>query len=363
MISFVDFQAQRQALNNSIERTILQTVESDQYILGPSVELLENELCSFTTSKFCITCANGTDALVAALMALGINSEHHEVITPAFSYIAPTEAIITVGAKPVFVDVESDTQNIDVEKVESVITANTKAIIAVSLFGQTCELNLLREICDKNEIFLIEDGAQSFGSTHYQKKSCTIADVSTTSFFPTKPLGCYGDGGAIFTNDPELNVKLRMIVRHGQKKKYVHETLGMNSRLDSLQASILLEKLKILNNEIVSRNLLHSKFNNFLSSCSELTLPKIRKYNMSSVAQYTLRTQKRDDLIDRLTEAKIPYAIHYPIPIYKQEYIQDKIAQMELPVTENLCRTVISLPLNAYMSTEDVENICEVIMS
>lgn len=364
MISFVDFSSQREALHQSIEATVIETIQSGNYILGPSVEKLEIALCEYTGARYCISCGNGTDALVAALMALEVKPGD-EVITPAFSYIAATEAILSMGAKPVFVDVKQDTQNIDVDLVSELITPQTKAVISVSLYGQPCDLLELKKICKDHNIYLVEDAAQSFGSTHHNKKSCSIADISTTSFFPTKPLGCYGDGGAIFTNNSNLSNKIRKIVRHGQSQKYQHDILGMNSRLDSLQASILLEKLKILDAEIKSRNKLSIVYDSHLSDWEGILTPTIMEYNFSSIAQYTIVTDYRDLIIKKFKEQNIPYAIHYPIPIYRQKLFKGSVYGSfdALEKTEVLCDRVISLPINAYMTEAEIEKVSVIIQS
>ncbi len=360
MIAFTDFKAQQKRLGDGFVDKIVDCIESGRYILGTPVDDLENALCDYVKSNYCITCANGTDALLASLMALDIGPGD-EIITPAFSYIAATEVIVTLGAKPIFIEVEQNTCNIKSSELSNLITDNTKAVIAVSLFGQPCDLLELKKICKESNIKLIEDGAQSFGAMHNGQKSCSIADISTTSFFPTKPLGCFGDGGAIFTNHEDLSEKIRMIVRHGQLKKYQHDVLGMNSRLDTIQATVLLEKLKILDDEIQKRNEIAEYYNKKLSDLTEVNLPKVYGCNISAIAQYTIQHSNRSEIINKLKLKNIPYAIHYPIPVYKQKFIIERFDFSELQVTEKLCSSVLSLPINPYMSRGDVDEVCAAI--
>ena len=241
-IPLINLQAQQSTISEGLKKRLEAVLSHGQYIMGPEVKELENLLAKYTGSEFCITCGNGTDALMIALLALGIETGD-EVITPAFSYISAAEAITLIGAKPVFVDVNPLTFNLDPRQLTSVLSNKTKAILPVSLFGQCADFELINDFASQNNLLVIEDAAQSFGATYKGKKSCNLSPIATTSFFPSKPLGCYGDGGAIFTNNSQLAMKAQQIRNHGQKKRYEHTILGMNSRLDTLQAAILLEKI------------------------------------------------------------------------------------------------------------------------
>ena len=280
MIPFFDLAAQQAVIKRQIEENISKVLSHGKYILGPEVAELEERLCDYTGAKYCITCANGTDALQIALMAIGVGPGD-EVITPAFSYIATAEATALLGAIPIYVDVDPITFNIDPELIEEKISTRTKAIIPVSLYGQPANFQEINKIAHKHNLIVIEDGAQSFGAEQLGKKSCNLSDIGCTSFFPTKPLGCYGDGGAIFTSDENIAKSLRQIARHGQEKRYFHARLGINSRLDTLQASILLAKLEILNTEIDARDVLANKYSRCLSSDDRWTCPEILEENKS----------------------------------------------------------------------------------
>ncbi|OWX38742.1 aminotransferase DegT, partial [Acinetobacter baumannii] len=260
MIDFIDLKAQQNRIKDKIDAGIQNVLTHGQYILGPEVIELEEKLASYVGAKHCITCANGTDALQIAQMAFGIGPDD-EVITPGFTYIATAETVALLGAKPVYVDVNPKTYNLDVEKLEAAITPRTKAIIPVSLYGQCADFDAINAIAKKYSIPVIEDAAQSFGATYKGRKSCNLSTVACTSFFPSKPLGCYGDGGAIFTNDDELAKVIRQIARHGQDKRYHHIRVGVNSRLDTLQAAILLPKLEILDDEMQARQRVAEVYN------------------------------------------------------------------------------------------------------
>ena len=287
-------------------------------------------------------------------MALGVGVGD-EVITPAFSYIATAEVSVLLGAKPVYVDVDPVTFNIDPKKIEEKITSKTKAIIPVSLYGQAADFDQINAIAEKRGIAVVEDAAQSFGAEHNGKKSCNLSTIGCTSFFPTKPLGCYGDGGAIFTSDDELAKRIRQIARHGQEKRYHHIRVGVNSRLDTLQAAILLPKLKILDAEIAGRNALGERYARALQSSNAVKTPVIKEGNVSAWAQYTLVADDRSALQDALKAAEVPTAIHYPLPINKQLSTQD--LDVNLPVGDELAAKVISIPMHDYMSDADFEQI------
>lgn len=346
MIEFIDLKAQQARIKTEIDAGIQRVLAHGQYILGPEVTELEEKLAHYTGAKYCITCANGTDALQIAQMALGIGVGD-EVITPGFTYIATAETVALLGAKPVYVDVNPKTYNIDVEQLEVAITPKTKAIIPVSLYGQCADFDAINAIAEKYNIPVIEDAAQSFGATYKGRKSCNLSTISCTSFFPSKPLGCYGDGGAIFTNDDELAKIIRQIARHGQDRRYHHIRVGVNSRLDTLQAAILLPKLAILDNEIQARQKVAETYNQLFNEVGIMTTPFVESHNQSAWAQYTIQVDNRSEVQERLKAQGIPTAVHYPIPLNKQPAVKDAAAI--LPVGDQIAERVMSLPMHPYL--------------
>lgn len=359
MIPFFDLTAQQAHLKTEIDANIAKVLAHGKYILGPEVAELEESLVDYTGAKYCITCANGTDALQIALMALGIGPGD-EVITPSFSYIATAEATALLGAKPIYVDVDPHTFNIDARQIEAQISSRTKAIIPVSLYGQPADFKEINEIANKYGIAVIEDAAQSFGAEYNGKKSCNLSTIGCTSFFPTKPLGCYGDGGAIFTSDENLATLIRQIARHGQEKRYQHVRVGVNSRLDTLQAAILLPKLKILDQEIEARNQLSNFYTENLSDQISFTPPKIKSKCYSAWAQYTLMCDDRTKLKDSLAKNDIPTAVHYPLPLNRQPAVLDP--SVKLPIGDELAEKVLSLPIHAYMDMSTRQRIVSILV-
>lgn len=358
MILFFDLAAQQAVIKRQIDENIAKVLSHGKYILGPEVAELEERLCEYTGAKYCITCANGTDALQIALMAIGVGPGD-EVITPAFSYIATAEATVLLGAKPIYVDVDPVSFNIDPSLIEEKITTKTKAIIPVSLYGQPADFDTINAIAAKHNLIVIEDAAQSFGATYKGKRSCNLSQIACTSFFPTKPLGCYGDGGAIFTSNDELATQIRKIARHGQEKRYQHVRVGVNSRLDTVQAAILLPKLAILDQEISQRNQLALSYNEQLSCTSNLVTPVISENYYSAWAQYTVKTEEREAIKSKLEKFKIPFAIHYPKPLNQQPAVID--LNVKLPVGDTLSEQVLSLPMHAYMKRQAFAQIIEAI--
>lgn len=348
MIPFVDLAAQQNHLRDRIEAGIARVLAHGQYILGPEVNELEEKLAAYTGAAHCISCANGTDALQIALMALGVGPGD-EVITPGFSYIATAEAALLLGAKVVYVDIEPATFNLDPTLLEAAITPRTRAIIPVSLYGQTADFDAINAVACRHGIPVIEDGAQSFGASYKGRKSCNLTTIGCTSFFPSKPLGCYGDGGAIFTSDPELARIIRQIARHGQEKRYYHVRVGVNSRLDTLQAAILLPKLEILDDEIAARQLVAARYNDGLAALG-VGSPQIMPNHISAWAQYTIRVPERVKVQTALKEAGIPTAIHYPLPLNRQPAAADTGAH--LPVGDRAADEVLSLPIHPYLEAE-----------
>ncbi|MCU7698959.1 DegT/DnrJ/EryC1/StrS aminotransferase family protein [Acinetobacter sp. AYS6] len=346
MIDFIDLKAQQNRIKDKIDAGIQNVLTHGQYILGPEVTELEEKLAAYVGAKHCITCANGTDALQIAQMAFGIGPGD-EVITPGFTYIATAETVALLGAKPVYVDVNPKTYNLDAEKLEAAITSRTKAIIPVSLYGQCADFDTINAIAAKYGIPVIEDAAQSFGATYKGRKSCNLSTVACTSFFPSKPLGCYGDGGAIFTNDDELAKVIRQIARHGQDKRYHHIRVGVNSRLDTIQAAILLPKLEILDDEMQARQRVAETYNHLFNQVGVNTTPFIDVHNTSAWAQYTIQVDNRTEVQENLKAQGVPTAVHYPIPLNKQPAVAD--VSVELPVGDAIAERVMSLPMHPYL--------------
>lgn len=357
MIEFIDLKTQQVRIKREIDEGIARVLAHGQYILGPEVTELEEKLASYTGAKHCITVANGTDALQIAQMALGIGPGD-EVITPGFTYIATAETAAVLGATPVFVDIDPRTYNLNPALLEAAITSRTKAIIPVSLYGQCADFDAINAIAARHGIPVIEDAAQSFGATYRGRKSCNLSTIACASFFPSKPLGCYGDGGAVFTNDDELAKIVRQIARHGQDRRYHHIRVGVNSRLDTLQAAILLPKLAILDDEIAMRQQVASRYSALLNGKS-ITLPHIEADNTSVYAQFTIRVDERDAVQEQLKAAGVPSVVHYPIPLNKQPAVADALAI--LPHGDLAAEQVLSLPMHPYLGLEDQQHIASVL--
>lgn len=354
MMKFVDLAAQQERLRAEIEAGIARVLAHGQYILGPQVAELEERLAAYAGAAHCISCANGTDALQIALMALGVGPGD-EVVTPSFSYIATAEAAAVLGAMPVYVDIDSATYNLDPAGLEAAITPRTRAIIPVSLYGQCADFDAINAIAGRHGIPVIEDGAQSFGASYKGRKSGSLTTIGCTSFFPSKPLGCYGDGGAIFTDDPELAKVMRQIARHGQDRRYHHIRVGVNSRLDTLQAAILLPKLAILDEELAMRDEVAALYAERLPRSNGATLPCIETHNRSAWAQYTIRVPRRDTVQEVLKRHGVPTAVHYPLPLACQPAVAD--ASAVLPHSDDAAASVMSLPMHPYMTADDVETV------
>ncbi|CAM3503606.1 aminotransferase [Xenorhabdus nematophila ATCC 19061] len=358
-MQFTDLAAQQLRIKDKIDQNIQKVLTHGKYILGPEVSELEEKLVEYTGAKYCITCANGTDALQIALMAIGIKPGD-EVITPGFTYIATAETVALLGGIPVYVDVKQTTYNLDPELLEAAITPKTKAIIPVSLYGQCADFDEINAIAEKYNITVIEDAAQSFGASYKGKRSCNLTTISCTSFFPSKPLGCYGDGGAIFTSDEELAKVIRQIARHGQDRRYHHIRVGINSRLDTLQAAILLPKLEIFDEEMALRQIVAKNYDKVLNEIGIITTPYIELHNISAYAQYTIRVQNRDELQNKLKEKGIPTAVHYPLPLNKQPAVASGVV---LPVGDQIAQEVISIPMHPYLTEIQVLNITNILIN
>lgn len=356
-MQFIDLAAQQERIRDKLEANIKKVLSHGKYILGPEVNELEENLAEYTGAKYCITCANGTDALQIALMSLGIGPGD-EVITPGFTYIATAETVALLGAKPIYVDIDPKTYNLDSSLLEAAITSRTKAIIPVSLYGQCADFDAINYIADKYNLPVIEDAAQSFGATYKGKKSCNLSTIACTSFFPSKPLGCYGDGGAIFTNDEELATIIRQIARHGQDRRYHHIRIGVNSRLDTLQAAILLPKLEILDDEMRARRQIAATYTQLLNATGITTTPFIKSYNESAWAQYTIQVDDRDQVQTKLKDQSIPTAVHYPIPLNKQPAVASDV---HLSVGDAVAQKVMSLPMHPYLNEQSIQTVVELL--
>ncbi len=382
-MQFIDLKAQQKqklpggiTLKEDIEENIKKVIEHGQYILGPEVKQLENKLAEYVGVKNCITVSSGTDALLASLMALDIKHDD-EIITTPFSFFATAETILLVGAKPIFIDIRKDSYNLDYEKLEMAISSKTKAIIAVSLYGQTADMKNINKIADKYDLPVIEDGAQSFGAEHYNKRSGSLTTIGTTSFFPSKPLGGYGDGGACFTDDDMLADKIRKISLHGQNKRYSHEIIGFNGRLDTIQAAILLSKLKIFDNEIESRNRIANRYVKRFEEYGFLKTPLISKENKSVYAQFTIELDDREKVKKYLEENSIPTSIHYPSllsdqkalkhskgnkSIFKKVFKKSIYKSFDLENAKIACEKVLSLPMHPYLKEDQQDLIINTVI-
>ena len=358
-MQFIDLKTQSERIEASLFNRFKTILNHGIFIMGPELVSLEKALAEYLGVSHALAVSSGTDALLIALMALDIGAGD-EVITTPFSFFATAEVIALLGAKPVFVDIDPDTYNIDVGKIAEAITPQTKAIMPVSLYGQCADIDELNALAAKYKLPVIEDAAQSFGATYKGRKSGALTTIGCTSFFPSKPLGCYGDGGACFTNDAELAMRMNEIRTHGQSRRYYHTRLGINGRLDTLQAAVLLEKLEIFPGELILRQQIADRYQQWLPE--EVKRPVIRSHNTSVYAQYTIEVPERDMLQQALQRRGIPTAVHYPLglheqPIFKALYPQE----MSFPHTESAAGRVMSLPMHPYLSIEDQQRICRVV--
>lgn len=364
----VDLHTQYARIKPEIDAAIQAVLDSTAFIQGPQVATFAKELAEFTGAKHVIPCANGTDALQIAMMALDYKPGD-EIIVPVHTYVATAEVIALLGLKPVFVDVDPQTFNIDPDQIAARISAKTKAIVPVHLYGQCANMEAILKIASDHNIDVIEDAAQSLSaefifSDGTRKKSGTMATIGTTSFFPSKNLGCYGDGGAIFTNDSALAEKITMMANHGQKVKYHHETIGVNSRLDTLQAAILSVKLTYLNEYTAKRNEVANYYDKNLAGIKQIITPYRASYSTHAFHQYTIKVDgiDRDEFKLYLDKCGVPSMIYYPVPLYLQKaYKQPGIDRGSFPVTEKLSKTVLSLPVHTEMNAEQLEYICTII--
>ena len=355
-IDFANLQVQYQKYKVDIDANIQAVLSKSNYIMGEEVHNLERALEKFTGVKHAITCSSGTDALLLAMMALDIQPGD-EIITTPFTFIATAETIALMKARPVFVDIESDTFNIDANLIEAAITSKTKAIMPVSLFGQPADMDAIQAIADKHNLKVLIDGAQSFGSTYNGETDSNLGNISTTSFFPAKPLGCYGDGGAIFTNNDEYAKTIKMMRVHGQGKRYHHKYIGIGGRLDTIQAAILLAKLPYYTQELADRQQVAQRYTDALSD--NLQTPVIKLNRSSAWAQYSVRVDNRNAFQAKLKDNGIPTAIHYPIPLHLQECFQYlNYKQGDFPISEKTSNEVMSIPINAFITDKEIKYIC-----
>lgn len=357
-IPFIDLKAQYQALKPLIQERINRVLEHGQYIMGPEVKELEDKLQNFTGAKHCITVASGTEALLISLMALDIEPGD-EIITTPFTFVATAEVIVLLGAKPVFVDIEPDTCNIDASKIEAKITGKTKAIMPVSLYGQVADMDEINAVAAKHNLSVIEDAAQSFGAEYKGKKSCNLSTIGCTSFFPSKPLGCYGDGGAIFTNDDNIANACREIRVHGQSQRYMHTRVGVGGRMDTLQCAVVLAKLERFDWEIAQRQHIGQRYHDLISKGSQrdIGLVTLGPNRTSVYAQYTVLVPDRDALQKRLSEACIPTAVHYPMPLNEQPAYKHLCCPDCTSVAQQIATQVMSLPMSPDLSAQDQDKI------
>lgn len=380
---FIDLAAQQAAIRPQLERNIETVLRHGQYIMGPEIKQLEERLTEYVGVKHCITVSDGTKALLIAMMALGIKPGD-EVITTPFTFIATGEMIALLGAVPVFVDIDPRTYNIDPGKIEAAITPKTKAIVPVSLYGQCADMDAINTIAEKHGLPVIEDAAQSFGATYKGKKSCALSTIGSTSFFPSKPLGCYGDGGALFTNDDKLAKLMREIRLHGQDRRYHHPIIGINGRMDTLQAAIVLAKMDIFDQEVKARAEIGARYTELLNShlpqaghpplqregwggdgvnAQKITPPHITPHNTSVYAQYTILVENREAVQKKLNEVGIPTAVHYPIPLN----LQPAFAHLNkpagsFPVSEEIAKHVVSLPMGPDLTQQDQLRVTKVLL-
>ena len=355
-MDFIDLKTQYAALREDINARIQRVLDHGQYIMGPEVKELEDRLVAWTGAKHCVAVASGTEALLIALMALEVKPGD-EVVTTPFTFAATAEMISLIGAKPVFVDVEEDTANIDVSRLEAAITPRTRAIMPVSLYGQPADMDEINAIAARHRLPVIEDAAQSFGATYKGRKSCNLSAIGATSFFPSKPLGCYGDGGALFTSDDALAKAMREIRVHGQSGRYHHTRVGVGGRMDSIQCAVVLAKLGRFDWEIGRRIEIGAHYDALFSSSSQIQKIKVRADRTSVYAQYTVRVAERARFEQDLKARGIPSAVHYPLSLHHQPAYAAHYVGQSFPVAERLAREVISLPMHADLDENTQQRI------
>src|SRR5512137_430064 len=355
-MDFIDLKTQYSRLKSSVDARIHAVLEHGQYVMGPEVVELEQQLSEYVGTKHCLGVASGTDALLMALMALDIGPGD-EVITVPFTFFATAEMIALIGAKPVFVDIDRNTYNMDPAKLEAAITPRTKAIMPVSLYGQCPDIDAINTIACRNELPVIEDAAQSFGATYKGRRSGGMTLIGATSFFPSKPLGCYGDGGALFTNDDRLATIMREIRVHGQDRRYHHPRLGLTGRLDSIQAAVLLSKMEIFRDEVAARHRLGERYATLIAgkfgtgAQAKVRAPVVEQFNTCVYAQYTVEVEQREIVETRMKSLDVPTAVHYPLALHMQPVFKHLgYSEGDFPVSEAAARRVMSLPMHPYLT-------------
>jgi UDP-2-acetamido-2-deoxy-ribo-hexuluronate aminotransferase len=365
-MDFIDLKTQYRRIKPSVDARIARVLEHGAYVMGPEVAELEQVLAKYCGTKHCVSVASGTDALMIALMALDIGPGD-EVITAPFTFFASAEVIALVGAKPVFVDVDPRTYNLDAALLEAAITPRTKAVMPVSLYGQCADFDAINAIACRNNLPVIEDAAQSFGATYKGRKSNALSLIGATSFFPSKPLGAYGDGGALFTDDDRLAQLMREIRLHGQDRRYHHPRLGLTGRLDSMQAAVLLAKMEIFDDEVAARVRLGARYSQLLAeafagSPSQIRTPYVEPFNTCVYAQYTIEVENREFFETRMKALGVPTAVHYPLPLHLQP-VFEHLGQRQgtFPVSEAAARRVISLPMHPYLTEEHQRTVLDAV--
>lgn len=352
-LDFANLQKQYQLYKAEIDTAIHAVLDKSNYIMGDEVTQLEESLQNFSGAEHAIACSSGTDALILAMMALGIKPGD-EIITTPFSFIATAETIAFLGATPVFVDIDEKTYNIDSTKIENAITQKTRAIIPVSLFGQPADMDVIQALADKHSLKVIIDGAQSFGSTYKGQTDSNLGDISTTSFFPAKPLGCFGDGGAVFTNNDEIAAKLKSLRVHGQSERYHHKYIGIGGRMDTIQAAVLNVKLKYYAKDLALRQSVAAKYSDALQN-KGIVLPFVDENICSAWAQYSVRVKDRQQVQKYCKEQGIPTTVHYPVPLHLQEcFLELNYSNGSFPVAELVSQEILSLPMNSYLEDEEI---------
>lgn len=354
-MQFIDLQAQYRRIKDDVDRRIHAVLEHGQYVMGPEIEELETRLAEYVGTEHCVALSSGTDALLVAMMALDIQPGD-EVVTTPFTFIATGEMIALLGATPVFADIDPHTYNLDPAAAEAAITARTKAIIPVSLYGQCADMDALNEVGARHGIPVIEDAAQSFGATYNGRRSCGLSRLAVTSFFPAKPLGCYGDGGAAFTDDAELARIMREVRNHGQDRRYHHPRIGLNGRLDTMQAAVLLAKLEIFDDEVTARERLGARYSERLGDA--VRTPFVAEGRTSVYAQYTIEVDDREAFQAALNEAGVPTAVHYPVPLNRQPALR---VGAHVPVAEVASGRVVSLPMHPYLTEEEQDQVIDAV--
>ena len=361
-MDFIDLKTRHKLISENIANNIQKVMEHGRFIRGPEVSELEQRLSEYVGVKHCVTVSSGTDSLLIALIALGVGPGD-EVITVPYTWISSAEVIALLGAKPVFVDIRPDNWNMNEQLLEAAISEKTKAIMPVSIYGQTPDMDSINEIAARYDIAVIEDAAQSFGATYKGRKSCNLSSIGSTSFFPSKPLGCYGDAGALFTDNDEWAEKFRWIRVHGQERKHHHPILGLNGRMDTLQAAILLAILDVFPDEVAKRMRIGEIYSNAFMEVEGITCPSVPEGSTSVYAQYTILSEQREGIQSSLKAADIPSVSYYTVPMHLQPVFSDlSYREGNFPVTENVAKSCLSLPMSPYLKEDEQSQVIDSIL-